>query len=85
MRALSLKYFWFKKGWGLLASDKFEGSKQVYSIGALQDGRFLHGLVKPADWLTKLDWKDVYFLVLIDPIHQISMEECDIPISLPSV
>ena len=27
-------------------------------------------LVKPGDWLAKLDLKDVYFLVPIDPNHQ---------------
>jgi len=27
-------------------------------------------LVKPGDWLTKLDLKDVYFLIPVDPSHQ---------------
>ena len=43
-------------------------------------------LVKPGDWLTKLDLKDAYFLMSIDPsLQSVSTARYNIPVLLPAV
>ena len=36
----------------------------------MKEFHIVKDLVKPGDWLAKLDMKDTYFLVSVDPSHQ---------------
>ena len=56
----------------------------------MEDFHMMKDLVKPADWLTKLDLKDAYFLVrtskpYLPDVSPVSVAGSNIPVPLPSV